>query len=417
MSLMPKLANQPLMITREYVDALISADFDWIKKEAEAYRPDIGLSKTSGQEGLAIINIHGPLSQKVDFWSWWFGGTSYENIRELYRAAQKDTQIDTILFDINSPGGVVAGVFDLVDEIYEARGKKQTIAFINETAYSAAYAIASAADKIYIPRTGGVGSVGVIAMHVDQSQFDKKLGVKYTPIFSGAKKNDFSPHEPLSERAYEDIKAEIDETFDLFAKTIARNKEIDVKKIKDMEAGIYQGENAVTAGLADAVMSYKQMFLQGGITMTLLEKITSAFKDAKPEEIEKAMIGFGYVKKEGMATEEDVSAKLAEQAKSHEAETAKAVEKAKSESKAEGANDAKKAVVSILELCAVAGNEKLGLKLISEGVTEEDARKQLIKAQTNEENENQVISTVNPLNTGETNPLLADAERRAKEAK
>ncbi|TOL42864.1 serine peptidase, partial [Vibrio parahaemolyticus] len=70
-----------------------------------------------------------------------------------------------ICLDIDSPGGEVAGCFDLVDLIYELRGKKPIYAILSENAYSAAYAIASAADKIYVPRTGGVGSVGVIVIH------------------------------------------------------------------------------------------------------------------------------------------------------------------------------------------------------------------------------------------------------------
>lgn len=415
MSLMPKLANQPLMITREFAEALITADLESLKKEAASYRPDTSLLEVK-QDGVAVIQIHGPLSQEADIWSWLYGGTSYTAIRALYNAALKDSQINSILFDINSPGGTVAGVFDLVDEIYESRGQKQTIAFVNEMAYSAAYAIASAADKIYIPRTGGAGSIGVIAMHVDQSQYDKKLGVKYTPIFSGEKKNDYSPHEPLSERAYKDTKAEIDEIFDLFAETVARNRGIDVEKVKEMEAGMYQGENAITAGLVDEIRSYKQIFSEGG-AMTLLERITNAFKDAKPEEIEKAMEGFGYVLKEGMVAQAEVDAKLAEQTKSHDAEVVKAVENAKAEGKVEGEENAKKVAVSILELCAVAGDNDLALKMVSEGMTEDEARKQLISAKAKESDDQVVISTVNPLNTGETNPLLADAERRAKEAK
>jgi ClpP class serine protease len=45
----------------------------------------------------------------------------------------------------------VAGCFDLVDEIYNARGKKPIHAILTENAYSAAYAIASAADRISVP--------------------------------------------------------------------------------------------------------------------------------------------------------------------------------------------------------------------------------------------------------------------------
>jgi len=412
---MPKLSNQPLMITRDFAEALISTDLESLKKEAVLYMPDNSLTEMANQNSTAIIQVHGPLSQNADFWAWWSGGTSYDTIRKLYNDALQDDQIDLILFDVNSPGGVVAGVFDLVDEIYESRGKKRTISFINEMAYSAAYAIASATDEIYIPRTGGVGSIGVISMHTDRSQYDKKLGVKYTSIFSGEKKNDYSSHNPLSERAFKEAKAEVNEIFDLFTETVARNRGISVKKVKAMEAGTYQGENAIAAGLVDAVKSYKQIFLQGGTKMTLLEKITNAFKDAKPEEIEKEMVSFGYVLKEGTVTKQEVDIKLADQAKTNAAEAVKAIEKAK----VEGADDAKKTAVSILELCAVAGNEKLGLKLISDGATEDEARKQLIetKAGETELEKQQIISTVNPLNTGETNPLIADAKKRVKEAK
>ena len=93
-------------------------------------------------------------------------------------------------------------------------------------AYSAAYAIASAAERVYLPRTGGMGSIGVIAIHVDQSAYDEKKGLKYTAIYAGARKNDFSSHKPLTDKAMEVVQAEVDEVYDLFAETVARNRGI-----------------------------------------------------------------------------------------------------------------------------------------------------------------------------------------------
>jgi ClpP class serine protease len=129
------------------------------------------------------------------------GGTSYDSIREEFQAALADPSVGAIVFDIDSPGGEVSGCFDLVDEIFNARGIKPISAIVNEMAYSAAYAIASAADKVILPRTGGVGSVGVICVHMDQSQYDANVGVKFTPIFAGSHKGDFTPHAPLSTSA------------------------------------------------------------------------------------------------------------------------------------------------------------------------------------------------------------------------
>ena len=67
-----------------------------------------------------------------------------------------------ILFDIDSPGGVADGAFDLTDEIFAARGQGKPIwAMANSLAASAAYAIASAADVVLLPRLAQVGSIGV----------------------------------------------------------------------------------------------------------------------------------------------------------------------------------------------------------------------------------------------------------------
>ena len=414
MSLIPKIANQPLMLTWDYVEVLTSSDIKTLEKKAEDFSGQPGISEQQIAAGnVAVIPVSGPLSQKSDFWSWLFSGTSYEGIRRDFRVAMEDNQIDTIVFEIDSPGGEVAGVFDLVDEIYAARTKKRIIAVINETAYSAAYAIASAASEVYLPRTGGAGSIGVIAVHVDQSKYNEKLGVKYTPIYAGKRKNDFSAHEPLSDTAYDVVKAEIDDVYEIFVETVARNRKMNASKIKKMEAGIYQGLRAVEAGLADEVMTFDDVInikKLGGVNMNLFEMLTETLKDAKPDETIKAMGDLGYVRKEGMLSKEEHEAAINEQTKSFEIKLAESIKAAKTE----GKDEAKKETVSILELCSVGGMEQLGLKMVSEGVTEAEARKQILDAKVTG-TQKIINSTVNPLNTGEISPLIADAEKRAKE--
>ncbi len=149
-------------------------------------------------KGIAIIRIYGVLTKKTEAFDHILDMTSYENIHEEIESALEDKSIETILFDIDSPGGEVNGVFDLADFIYESRAKKRIIAIANDDAYSAAYAIASSAEKVFVSRTSGVGSIGVIASHIDQSRFDERQGIKYTTIFAGSRKNDLNPHEPMT---------------------------------------------------------------------------------------------------------------------------------------------------------------------------------------------------------------------------
>ncbi len=81
------------------------------------------------------------------------------------------------MLDIDSPGGEVSGLFDLVDFIFNSRNKKPIFSVANDYACSAAYAIASATEKIFVTRTSCVGSIGVIATHLDVSEADKKDGM------------------------------------------------------------------------------------------------------------------------------------------------------------------------------------------------------------------------------------------------
>ena len=124
---------------------------------------------------------------------------------------------------------------------------------------SAAYAIASAVDpgSIYVPRTGGTGSIGVICMHADFSEALTKAGIRVTFITNeGAdRKADGHPEIPLSPEALAAFKADIDAMGALFHETVARNRGLSVAAVRDQRAGTFMGANGVSAGLADAVMA------------------------------------------------------------------------------------------------------------------------------------------------------------------
>jgi hypothetical protein len=96
-------------------------------------------------------------------------------------------------------------------------------AILTESAYSAAYAIASAADRISVPRTGGVGSVGVITMHLDWTQRIKDDGLKVTIITYGSVRLRF-PLRELSDEALAAIQQDINTMGELFVNTVARNR-------------------------------------------------------------------------------------------------------------------------------------------------------------------------------------------------
>lgn len=209
---------------------------------------------------IARVNIRGTLVKRTGGLRPFCGMTGYNAIRQVHAAALADDKAKAIVHEIDSPGGEVSDLFDLVDDLFEARGDKPVWAILNDSAYSAAYAIASAADRIVVPRTGGTGSIGVIAAHVDWSQALEKDGLKVTLIHHGARKIDGRPEIPLSTGAAERLQADIDEMGDLFVDTVARNRGLSASKVRGFQAGTFQGAAGVTAGLADEVLSVRAAY-------------------------------------------------------------------------------------------------------------------------------------------------------------
>lgn len=235
------------------ITRISASDDRWADGERDSFSRK---SRDAGYDvvgGIAVIPIHGTLVQKLGSLRPYSGMTGYDGIRQAFLTALTDDAVKGIMLDIDSGGGEVAGCFDLVDEIYRARGSKPIWSVLTESAYSAAYAIASAADRIVVPRTGGVGSVGVIVMHCDWTQKIKDDGFAVTIITYGDRKAESNPYQKLSEQARDAIQKDVTTMGELFVSTVARNRGLSVDTIRDTQAATFIAAEGVELGLADAV--------------------------------------------------------------------------------------------------------------------------------------------------------------------
>ena len=269
MTVLPHLAARlfgvPLAIHRPKLDVILSVLGARIGL-ADLAAP-VGYTPAARAPGppsgkVAVIPIHGTLVRRTSGIEAESGLASYTGIAAQLDAALASPEIAAILLDIDSPGGESGGMFDLADRIRAASEVKPVWAVANDMAFSAAYALASAATRVFVARTGGVGSIGVIAMHVDQSVKDAQDGVRYTAVFAGERKNDLNPHEPISNEAHVVLKAEVDRVYDLFVETVARHRGLDADTVRATEAGLFFGPDAVATGLADAVGSLDDALTQ-----------------------------------------------------------------------------------------------------------------------------------------------------------
>lgn len=166
-----RLYGTPLLITRPKLDIILSVLGSRIElPHVSAAIPALPMHSPApaAQQGIRIIPVHGTLVRRTLGLEATSGLTSYADIAARLDAAVADPQVQGILLDIDSPGGEAGGVFELAERIRAATAVKPVWAHANDAAYSAAYAIASAASRLTLSQTAGVGSIGVIALHVDQ---------------------------------------------------------------------------------------------------------------------------------------------------------------------------------------------------------------------------------------------------------
>jgi signal peptide peptidase SppA len=197
--------------------------------------------------------VHGVLTHRGQYDAQCAYLMGYQDIAAMLSDALADPRVSQIVLDIDSPGGEVAGCFDLADQILAAGEIKPIHAAINDLGCSAAYAIASACTSISVTRTAMAGSIGVVLRHVDMSAWAANEGIKVTHIYAGAHKVDGNPYEPLPEAVRERFQGEIDALYGLFVGTVARNRGLTESAVTATQADTYLGQAAVDRGLADQV--------------------------------------------------------------------------------------------------------------------------------------------------------------------
>jgi signal peptide peptidase SppA len=207
------------------------------------------------RDGIAVLPIVGSLVRRGTWLDAECGMMSYGLIRDATAEILMDPSVRGLMLEYDSGGGEANGCFDCADFIRSASVAtgKPVWAHANEIMCSAAYALGSSADRIWVARTAEVGSIGVLGAHVDVSEADKAAGVKWTYIYAGEHKTDGNSHEPLGEGPRARMQADVDHLYEMFLELSSQNRGMTVEELRATKADIYRGSLAVEAGLADEV--------------------------------------------------------------------------------------------------------------------------------------------------------------------
>lgn len=259
-----RVINRPLLVEPGMAETLIDG---WLRGGVDAGQGGEPRQVMEKVGNIAVLDVSGPLiARAVEDPMCGTAPVSYENLMLAFDDIEADANITHVVMRLQTPGGEASQVFDLTDRMASMRGSKTLIAMVDDYAYSGGYGIAAACSEIWVTRTGGVGSVGVVIGHKDISEQNAQKGVRWTYVHSGAMKVAGNPNEPLSEEARAFMQAESDRIYDLFTGSVATYRGMELDAVKATEAGLFFGQQAVDIGLADHVGTFRDLMaeLQGG---------------------------------------------------------------------------------------------------------------------------------------------------------
>lgn len=239
-------------------------------------------------DGVAVLGLDGVIAQRANLFTRVSGGTSSQLFARDVKSAAEDPSVTAIVVNTDSPGGTVAGIESAAAVVHEAAMKKPIVAFTDGVMASGAYWIGSAADRIFISgKTTTVGSIGVVATHVDVSRAEEKAGVKTTEIVAGKYKRIASQYGELTKEGRAVMQDQVDRLYGAFVEDVARYRGVSVEQVlADMADGrIFIGTQAIEAGLVDGVSSLDALIadLAAGRYVVRRTQVTSAGAALSPD--------------------------------------------------------------------------------------------------------------------------------------
>ena len=293
------IESHALMACHDLQGELASIDF----KALSRYDDDDSEPVYTVENGVATIDVRGLLVPETggDYRSW--GVTGYANLADYIQQANDDYAVTSIVLDIDSGGGYVAGLDGITETIYQSA--KPIESFVSGDAYSAAYWLAASTIKITATKQSGLASIGVYVIHSEESKWLEERGEKLSIFRSGKWKAAFNWFMPLTADEKTRLQQGVDESANIFFNHVAAQRNVDAKTVASWEGDVFTAAKAKELGLIDEIAD------------SVSTSSSTAQSNNNPEEydlneLEKAQAKIAELEKsEAQAKQEAVDAKAA----------------------------------------------------------------------------------------------------------
>lgn len=250
--------STPHLITSQSLDKLLSyldlRNAGLLKEEQLNVTPTSTQSK-AGKVGY--VPVYGAVTYKpVMGLCGEVSGTSYVGLLEAVEELIED-DCKAIVFDFSTPGGQAAHIWEYANEIRKAADEAgvELIAYVDEMACSAGYALACLCDEVIANPDAVVGSIGAVVALTDTSKAMDNMGVKRIFITSGKNKVPFDVNGSFKQDFLEKIQKDVTALNEKFAEHVSLYTGLSVEAIKDLEAESFNADEALEIGLINSIMT------------------------------------------------------------------------------------------------------------------------------------------------------------------
>lgn len=209
---------------------------------------------------VAHVPVSGPICFGDGYFCWLFGMTSSEALAAALHDAAEDDTVSAVLLDIDSPGGDVYGMADLVAACAAVRDSgTRLVACVHDAAFSGAYWLASQADELCVTPTGECGSIGAFRLYFDSSKFyDEELKTSARLVASTELKGMGLPGVEITERQMAAAADPVGRMHAAFVAAVAAGRGVDEETVAGWSGGPDAfGAEAVERGMADRVVDFR----------------------------------------------------------------------------------------------------------------------------------------------------------------
>jgi len=261
-----KLYNQPHLMEAKSFEAIMSyldhRNAGQMLVDSEGDKEQRSNLMFNPDTLVGMLSVEGPLTYKpMTVMGFDCGGANYQSMKsDMDSLVSKGMK--TLVLNVDSGGGEAYMAFETARYLRDVANEHgvKIISYVDGLSASAAYALTSVSDQIIVNPQAEVGSIGVVVRLMNDSKALEQAGMERTFVYAGGSKVPFAEDGSFRADFISDIQSKVDALYESFTGFVAEQRNISVETVRSTEAKTFLPKEALSLGLADAVMTHEEFY-------------------------------------------------------------------------------------------------------------------------------------------------------------